>query len=265
MRLWQSCCMSIGLCLMPLWGWATKAPITAPLNTPSGWHTSAGAYLWAISMNGSETINGQRMDVHDSFADILKKLQSAGMLWLSVGNGRFNLYFNGIRTNLASEHQTSVGVTQKTHNTFAIYAGGISWNAIDVIRQQHAGQVTRQLIVQPYAGVRYTSNASTLDVGPLVFAQSANWTQPLLGTRLIYRFRQNARLSLAGDLGYAGSDNQSFNAVVMLGFRNLFGCEALGLHLGYRYLHQYYQNHHGAFKWNMDLSGPILGLSLRFA
>jgi hypothetical protein len=205
-------------------------------------------------MNGSETIHGQRMDVNESFADLFKKLQSAGTVWLSVGKGPFNLYFNGMRTKLASTHQTAVGVTLKTQNTFALYGGGISWNAIDA----------RQFSVQPYVGVRYTSSASTLDVGPLTFEQSANWTQPLLGTRLIYRFTQNTRLSLAGDLAYASSDNKSVDAVAMLGFRNLFGCKALGLHLGYRYLHQYYQAHHGAFKWNMSLFGPIIGLSLSF-
>lgn len=254
MRLWQASYIGIGLCLMPLCGWATKAPNTTTPNNSSGWRASVGVYLWATNMNGSETINGQRMDVDQSFSEIFKKLQSAGMVWLSVGKGPLNLYFNGIQTKLASENQTALGVTLKTHNTFEIYGGGISWNAVD----------TQKFIVQPYAGVRYTSNKNTLDVGPLNFKQNANWTQPLLGARLIYLFSENIRASLAGDLAYASSDNKSTNAVVMFGFRNIFGCKALGLHIGYRYLHQYYQKNNGAFKWDMDLAGPIVGLSLSF-
>ena len=234
----------------------------------SAWHATIAAYLWAIGMQGSLSLKGHSTDVSESFSDLLAKLEAAGMFWVDAGKGKFGAYFNGIYTKISSE-ATKKRIKTKATDTFAIYAAGITYIAFDRVLQQEAGDVSKSFVIQPYLGVRIIGDKIGLDItglpaGPLSVESDVGWAQPLLGARFIYQFSKNGRISFASDVAYASSKNNGFNAVVLLGYQNLFGYQSLGIHLGYRYLLQHYEENDNQYKYDMNIYGPILGFSFSF-
>lgn len=227
----------------------------------STWHFYSMVYLWALNMGGKVAIHGQQAHVKASFGDILRDMKVGGMLWLNATHGRVGIFFNGLYSVLDSK-ATIENTTEKSHAVFSILSAGLSYRIYERVYNQQNGLVTRSFAIVPYAGLRYTLNDVKVTIGSNQFNDDESWLQPLVGSRFILQFATHWFVSLSGDFAMANSNNYSANVIGLLSYKKLFGWRPLGMDIGYRFMHQYYKS--GAFKWDMDLFGPVVGFTLQF-
>jgi hypothetical protein len=76
----------------------------SPLPVPTGWTFRLTPYLWAPSLNGSQTVRGRTVDIDISFYDLVRKILEHGdtligaMGNFEARNGPFALYADGVYT-----------------------------------------------------------------------------------------------------------------------------------------------------------------------
>src|SRR3954454_6809035 len=103
-----------GFTLLGLWfggaGSALAADVPAPvpyvaeqpLPVPTGWTVRLTPYLWAPSLNGTQTVRGRTVDVDVSFYDLARKILEHGdtligaMGNIEARNGPLSLYADGV-------------------------------------------------------------------------------------------------------------------------------------------------------------------------
>lgn len=214
-------------------------------------------YAWALNMRGKVGIANQTIDVSQNFSDILKQLQAAAMVWLDARQGRTDIFLNTLYSSLKN-NQTIDNIATQTKNVFSLVSLGIGYRTLD----------SERWIINPYIGIRLTVNNTNLTVGNFQGSLNETWAIPLLGTRLIYNFNSHLLAEVAGDFGATNfSTNYSFNAAGFLAYRGIFNWPNTRLYLGYRWLYQKYQTGSGIhfYNWQMNLFGPIVGLSFYFS
>src|SRR5215212_11866756 len=75
--------------------------VEQPLPVPTGWTYRLTPYLWAPSLNGTQTVRGRTIDVDVSFYDLVRKILEHGdtllgaMGNLEARNGPLSLYADG--------------------------------------------------------------------------------------------------------------------------------------------------------------------------
>lgn len=230
---------------------------------PNPWIISSDLYAWMINMNGHVTINHARYTVPQRYEKTLHNVRLGGMLWLSATKGPWSMFFDGLYAQLAYREYVD-GIRIKTRNNFALITGGLSYQAYRNVLEETGPTINSSFSIVPYIGLRAAmvdTVIKTINSTPNI-NEDQHWIQPILGSRFIYQFDTNWGVTVAGDYGYWGDKSRSINLMSLLSYNNLFGVPALSAHLGYRYMHQYYERNNGAFKWDMNLYGPIVGMSV---
>src|SRR3954451_5476128 len=78
--------------------------VEQPLPVPSGWTVRLTPYLWAPSLNGTQTVRGRTVDVDVSFYDLVRNILEHGDTLIgAMGNikaryGPLSLYADGVYT-----------------------------------------------------------------------------------------------------------------------------------------------------------------------
>jgi hypothetical protein len=135
-----------------------------------------------------------------------------------------------------------------------------------------AGASGPTLVVDPYAGARYTYLSLENEFKRLGREDSADkhWVDPIVGVRTLWKLTPRWNVNLLGDVGgfgISGSSDFSWQAAGLLGYRfGLFGDDNANVLVGYRALHQDYQDGSGRdeFKWDVIIHGPVIGLAINF-
>lgn len=225
------------------------------------WKFELAPYLWAINMNGDVQIAARGTHISENAADIFKLFKGGGMLWFNADKDKFGLFANALYANLGKD--TSIlGVTVKSGNKFGLFSIGAAYT---VYEKNYAKN--KKLTFQPYLGLRYTLNNSSVSVlnTNLSASNDQHWTDPIVGGRLRY-INNNWRATFAGDIGGTNFNNdKSFNIVGLIGY-NPQSLKLITFYAGYRLLYQKYITGSGLdyFAWNMRLFGPIIGFSIGF-
>lgn len=232
------------------------------------WKWVIAPYLWALSMNGSIQIKGQRAPVNQTFADILSDLNWAGMIWLGAEKGKFGVFLNLIYASL-SQDASDRYISAKVTSNFGLYTAGLSYEAYKACLCTNGCQPgDSTLRIVPYIGARYTSNDASLTVntpfGSVRGSNNQHWTDPLIGARLNFDLSKAWLLTVAGDIGGTNiSSNYSYNISGLIGYKPQTIMKYTTWYLGYRLLDQLYTKGSSSnyFNWNMKLYGPIVGVS----
>ena len=122
--------------------------------------------------------------------------------------------------------------------------------------------------VNAFAALRYTRIKVEMDVaaafspppfgGELSADETKSWTDAVVGLQVVHPLSREVELVGYADVGAGGSDiTYQFMADVNWEFK-----EGYRLKFGYRYLYWDYED--DGFKWDVDASGPYLGLGIRF-
>jgi opacity protein-like surface antigen len=240
--------------------------INPALAGADGWTYEFTPYLLAAGMDGTAGVRDHEFDVDASFSDILDNLDGAFMALFTAQRGRWLFGLEGVYMDLEDDGERTV--TGPRGNLSV--NGEIDVGATMTILQASVGyrlydDVTELDVI---GGVRYTSLDLDVEVDvaftPPVFGGSAsadgneNWTDFVVGARVLHPLSQNVALVGYADIGGGGSDlTYQFIAGVNWEFS-----DGITAKVGYRRLAWDYDS--GGTKWDIAASGPYVGVGFRF-
>ena len=211
--------------------------------------TLAPMYLWAVLIDGDQTVKGVDVDLDVPFSDIFDNL-----------NGALTFHFEGL-------YQQRWGFfADLNYIVLEMDDGPVDIDFTEIMFEL-AGfyRFTRgPHAIDGLGGLRYSSMDVDLDLpGPLPDVDHRkDWVDPYLGLRWQWKFAQKWGTRLRGDIGGFGIGSDiTWNLVGLVDFKpwkhvSLFG--------GYRALYQDYSTGSGdnKFKFDATMHGPVLGLNI---
>jgi hypothetical protein len=236
------------------------------------WKFTVAPYLWALNLNGSVQVRGQRAPVSENFGDILSDLNWAGMLWLEADKGKWGVFGNLLYASL-SQGASDRYISAHVNVNFQLYSAGLSYELYRAcLCSSGCGQPgDSTLAIVPYIGARYTAADTQLKVntpfGNIRGSNNKSWTDPIIGARFNFDLTKSWQLTFAGDVGGTNvTSDYSYNVMGLIGFKPQTILKSTTWYLGYRLLDQKYT--YGAssnyFMWDMKLKGPMAGVAFTF-
>ncbi|MCB1994057.1 MAG: hypothetical protein KDG49_21610 [Geminicoccaceae bacterium] len=245
------------------------APRAADALVSEGWQVQLTPYFWALAMEGNTRVRGIKGEPDVSFEDIWDNLDYAVMLEGEVRKGRFGMFANVIYADLGdTQNVDGFDVKGEATVSWAGFGGFYRLGPWTVLPE--AGTLAPKVVVDPYAGVRYTYADVTLDVrnGGPQGSDDQDWVDPIVGVRTIWQIGSKWSVTALGDIGGFGVGSQ-FSWQVFGGYTHSWDIgrqTQLALALGYRILSVNYEQGSGTNQQALDLTlhGPLAGLSVRW-
>jgi hypothetical protein len=231
----------------------------------SPWQFEVTPYLWALNMNGQVGVGPILAHVDESFGDIFKHLDYAGMIYATAHKDEFGFYGNALYAALSDSASGGPNniIRIKANEDYGIFGAGISY-----IVGQHQFSNLSEIAVEPYAGARFTLVNTSLKINNFrTLHDNQHWTDPVLGLNLKYQFNKQWSLRLSGDIGGTSTNRQySYSATGLIGYTPVSFWTNTTTSIGYHFLAQHYLSGSGLrfYEWNMHLFGPVVALSIRF-
>ena len=234
-------------------------------NAPSDFQWTVAPYAWLTGISGTVGAKGYDADVDVSFADLSKYLNMGAMVHAEMlYRERFGLFSDFNYSLLGAD------VSGKRSSLDA----KMSLVLADVVGFYRVGSVplgkaqTSSMDFDLLAGARIWSLAMKLDADGKrrsrdVYAQKT-WADPIVGARATFHLTDAWLMSLRGGIGgFSVSSALTWDATALVGYTFW---EHGTLLAGYRAVGVNYTEGSGdnAFKFDVTLSGPILGLAFTF-
>lgn len=234
------------------------------VTTQDKWHFEIVPYLWALNMNGRVGAGPVNVHVDENFNDILSHLNGAAMLYLDAHKDRVGLFLNNLYASLSQSSSIKGIINAKATNNYGLFATGISYQ---VYRKYFSNGCSEQsqITIEPYFGVRYTINDTTLRIAGISSSSNHSWYDPIIGTKIRYDFNRKWLALVSGDVGGTNfNDHNSYNIDGFVGYKPQCHMTNTTLYMGYRLLYQNYVTGSGfnRFNWDMKLFGPLIGLAI---
>lgn len=232
------------------------------IESDDSWKFEVAPYIWAMNMNGRVQTGNKTAHIAQTFSDILSQLNWAGMVYLDAHKDKLGLYFNAMYAVLSQTDKTgpiNVNLTTK----YGVFGAGVSYQVYKKILANQVSQVN----VEPYVGLRYTIDNTTLKIARFSFTNNQNWTDPVIGAKVNYIINKQWLAFVAGDVGGTNFNNHnSYSANAFIGYKPQSFLTNTTVYAGYRLLYQYYITGSGTsrFGWDMKLFGPVVGLGINF-
>ncbi len=246
---------------------SAEAPPAPQMQDQARWRVIFSPYVWGASLTGSAGLFGRSTDVDVPFHDIFRHLDMSAMGNIEVTNGTFGAYFDGQYTKTSQDeniraHELGLDITSTT------LAGGVFYR---VYEKPLEGTTLfgnqRVFAIEPTAGLRWTQLKAGLSVGPFSRTEKAEWTDPFVGTRLLYDISDRWNLAAEADVGGFGAGTWlSANGQIYLGYRTYVLNVPTIFRVGYRALYQDYRDDDAfsRFNWKVTQHGPVVGFSIVF-
>lgn len=227
---------------------------------PDDWSMEIAPYVWAAGLEGdiAPFPRAPTAEVDVGFKDILKHLDMAGMVFAKLRYQRFAGYTDLVFTSISADADTPFGVLfdeADADNDIFIGTFGGAYRAIE---SEHA---SLDLLV----GARVWSVDTELRLeGGLLpdqkFEANENWVDPVVGLQGLYRFDNGIFLtSLLHVGGFGAASDLTWDAFGAAGYQFNDTISAIA---GYRHMEVDY--HHNGFIFDVELSGPVIGMTVRF-
>ena len=219
-------------------------------NSTDNWQFSlAPMYLWAVSINGDQTVNGVNVDLDIPFSEIFDNL-----------NGALTFHFEAVRK------QSWGFFTDLNYIVLNPDDGAIDIEYTEIMAELAAFYrlIEEDLTIDGFGGVRYSSMDVELDLprGLPDVDQRKDWVDPFVGLRWNWNFAEKWATRLRGDVGGFGiGSDLTWNAVGLLDYKPW---KHVGFFGGYRVLYQDYSTGSGRHRFSFDayMYGPVLGLNI---
>jgi len=225
---------------------------------PEGWHFGLSPYLWLSGIHGTVGVLGRDASVHAGFGDIISNLNLGLMAAAELRHKRVLLVTDLMWIKLSEDKglpENQLGeITAKSRVQNFMLGPEVGYRFVEQPR----------LNVDAFTGFRYWHLGSSLEFEPNPLGQklstSQNWVDPLLGARLQTPLSPKIRFTLFGDVGGFGAGSQlEWQVAGLLGYQLN---KRFTLQAGYRYLDVNYRS--GGFKYDVAMSGLLLGTTIRF-
>jgi hypothetical protein len=232
-----------------------------PPAVPSPWSFRVSPYVWFAGLSGDFGVNSNLpvIDVDVDFSEIFHSIDwfpPPVMVAGEVRYGRFAFMTDLIFLGLDADHEASRGpvpVAAEVDLNTVIWTFGGSFRAIE------QGPVTLDLLV---GGRLWNVDAKGTLAGPLAERErsgSKTWVDPIIGLSGRVELGNGFALQAEGDVGGFGLVSDIDWQV--LGTIQYQVADYLTLDAGYRYLAVDFDD--GGFLFDVALSGPIIGASIR--
>ena len=254
-------------CLVCLIGLAASPRAAAEDPVSKDWQYKVTPYAWLLAIEGHTRVKGIKVDLDVSFSDILDEINYGVMVEAEARKGRLGFTANVLYANLGNTRSLGpIRIDPDINQLWASLVGYYRLGPWDL--DSKAGTDGPHLIVDPYAGIRYTYLDVDVDFSPGPdLSSDQDWVDPIIGLRTIWQLSPRWSVVALGDIGGfgVGSDFQ-WQATGLAAYRfSLFGDEDAKFLAGYRALYQDYSTGSGAskFEWDATLHGPILALNIK--
>ena len=219
-------------------------------NSNDNWEFSlAPMYLWAVAIDGDQTVKGVEADLDISFSDIFDQLK-----------GALTVHFQGL-------YQQRWGfITDLNYIVLEMDDGPVDIDFTETMLEL-AGFYRFARGPHTFdglAGFRYSSMDVELDLPrPLSDVdQDKDWVDPYFGLRWQWKVAEKWGLMSRGDIGGFGVGSDStWNLVGLVDFKPWKHASLFG---GYRALYQDYSSGSGDNRFSFDatMHGPVLGMKI---
>jgi hypothetical protein len=272
-----------------------------PAQPADKWQFSLTPYGWMINVNGDVTAAGQRVDINESFFEIVEKSDSllAWMSYFEARKGKLALFTDLVwmdlgfpgsvdvrRTPFARFPQVVVSVKGRAQLDYqsTIIQSGVAY---EVARWQNAPQSFTAVDV--LGSARYWNQdvslslnlTGTLDIDfqrlglrfnrsrqvAIARANDLEWVDPVVGLRVRHQIAPGKNLRLEGDIGGFGAGSEfSWQAVGVYSFMTQCLGVPLRADLGYRALYVDYSENgrFGENGLNVVQHGPLMGVTFNW-
>lgn len=232
------------------------------------WEFEATPYLFAAGLNGTVGIRGVTSDVNSSFRNILDNLDQGFMGLVTARKGRWTYGLEAVYMKLSDQESKSVtgpfghisaNGTLKVTSKMYIYQGSVAYRLLDTDTTVDLVGALRYTKLDTSASLSITTNPGIVFPGGNKSASgSVSWTDAVIGVRATHRLSDEFSLFGYADIGGGGSD---LTYQFMLGAEWEFA-KGFTAKAGYRQLYWDYKK--DGTVWDMRVSGPYLGLGIRF-
>jgi hypothetical protein len=214
----------------------------------------APLYLWMVDMEGDLGIGPVNTGVNVPFSDIFDNLESVFTVHFEATHrSNWGLFFDYSYLDVGASGPGPQGLT-----TINIDMASTMVEVGGLYRIENGPHTFDML-----GGVRYTKLEPDVTVTPPGGKRglTEDWYDPIIGVRYFYDFGNKWMLSARGDIGGFGVGcDFTWNVAALVHFQPW---KNVGFVAGYRVLDQDYEDGSGLnrFKYDMRLSGPLLGLN----
>ncbi|MHC4165534.1 MAG: porin family protein [Planctomycetota bacterium] len=233
------------------------------------WEFRVIPYVWAVGIDGTQTVKGNEMEIDASFGDIFDVMDFAGEVHLTAGKGKWELFLDPTYIKLSPEGDVGPLDVDVDFETWLVEFG-----AFYQLWQRPLGDGDgRFLSFDALVGGRYLYMDVDLDIeggGPLgadlEVGGSEDWIDLIIGGRVSADLTEKFSVGVRGDIGGFGIEDSSdftWNVMALLGYHI---SETMTLWAGYRHLDIDYDDGSGPdlFAMDVEMSGPIVGMEIRF-
>ena len=241
-----------------LWAGSPRAQAAAPTSA-EGSAFSVTPYLWAASLDGKVGVGGlPPADVDQDFDDLLKKVDVGLTLFLDGRVGRFGAFAEIDYLKFSADGDPPRGVLFSDLDVDLTVLNTSLYGYYRVLGNERAA-------LDVLAGGRLWYVRTEVDLrGALLPGRKADasetWADPVVGVRGQVELGAGFHLFGLADVGGFGvSSDSTWQVMGALGYRLT---DRIVARAGYRHLAVDYDD--GGFVYDVDLSGPIIGLSFRF-
>ncbi len=233
-----------------------------PLPPPAQWVISSDLFLWGVNLSGHSFINAYKTAPTKENQKFLRQMSSTGMAWFSGSKGPYSAFLHIFYGELKYT-QGDNSSNELTRNSFSMGTAGLSYRAYKYIISTEGNIISSSFSIDPYVGTRLLADNAHIDSNNVNLTNRDEWwMQPLIGSRFIIQFKTNWDIFGSADYAFWNPDNQTYNTMIMLQYNKLFGVSVLSFNLGYRYMYMYRKINGVRFEWDMNLYGPLFGMSL---
>jgi len=240
---------------------ASQPPLGA-----SDWVVQVTPYLWASGMEGdiSPFRAAPTVHVEKSFSDVMEDFNVGGFVNIWARRDRFVFSGDVMYVNTSSAKTTNVLPD--------LFPGGVEVSGeVDSVEFNATAQAGYRFVDAPQftldvlAGGRfwYISNDVTIQtdvLGSISRKEDFNWFDPIIGARAFYNITDKLSLMAQADIGGFGAGSELTWSV--LGTVNYVLNDHWSVSAGYKHLAVDYDDN--GYVFDVDLSGPILGMTYRF-
>jgi hypothetical protein len=235
-----------------------RAQVAAPTSA-EGSAFSITPYLWAAGIDGKIGVGGlSPAKVDQDFDDLLEDLDVGLTLFLDGRVGRFGVFGDVDYLKLSADGDPPRGILFRDLDVDVDTFNGSLYGYYRVLAGERAA-------LDALAGGRLWYVRTEIDLqGNLLSGQQASasetWADPVVGLRGEVELGAGFHLFGLADIGGFGvSSDSTWQAMGALGYRLT---DRIVARAGYRHLAVDYDD--DGFVYDVDLSGPILGVSFRF-
>jgi hypothetical protein len=274
-------------------------PEPAPL--PNKWQFAFTPYAWAINVNGNATARGQKVDINESFFDIVEKSDSllawmsyfearkgpvsffTDLVWLDLGFpgkvdirkspfARFPQITVKVKGDAQLDYQSTIVQSGFAYEVARWQTGPDRYTAIDIAGSARYWNQDLALTLRLTGTLKADFDRIGIKINrsrgiAVDRANTLEWVDPVIGARLRHHMGPDKELRLDADIGGFGVGSEfSWQAVGVYSFRTQMFGTPLRADLGYRALYVDYSENGKYGKDGLDVlqHGPVMGVTFNW-